>query len=125
MRNDDVKVILGLVVSLFLVVTSCTFQYWTYDTTTVTVERKERITTSDSSYYLVFTDKEVFINRDSFWYWKWNSSDVYGGLKKGMTYELAVYGWRIPFFSMYRNVVSYTACDPGPPNPGQTVLEVK
>jgi Protein of unknown function (DUF1523) len=30
---------------------------------------------------------------------------VYGALDVGKTYQMKVYGWRIPFFSMYPNIV--------------------
>lgn len=36
-----------------------------------------------------------------------SSSDVHGKLTPGR-YRFKVYGWRIPFLSTYRNVVSYT-----------------
>ena len=81
----------------------------TRDTVTFTVKDKERVTkgTGDSikSYYLVYTDSEVFENTDCLVLFKFNSSDVQGQLDKGFTYEADVYGWRIPFFSMYRNII--------------------
>ena len=87
----------------------------TGETVVVTVKDKERIvetgTDSDgypavSSKYLIFTDKETFENTDSVLKMKFNSSDVYGALDRGSTYECEVYGWRIPAFSQYRNIVS-------------------
>jgi hypothetical protein len=74
--------------------------------TTFTVESKERINKNNDSYYLVFTDKEVFKNEDSILKWKWNSSDVYGELKQGQKYTCEVCGWRIRFLSMYRNITN-------------------
>lgn len=82
----------------------------TADRATITVTDKERIVESDSegntsSKYLIFTENETFENTDSFLRMKFNSSDLQGALKKGETYQCDVYGWRIPLFSNYRNLV--------------------
>jgi hypothetical protein len=54
----------------------------------------------------VFTEEgEVFENSDTFFYQKWNSSDIYGKLTVGNKYKATVYGWRIPFLSNYRNII--------------------
>lgn len=74
-------------------------------TETFVVNEKERITTRDSGYYLVFTDGEVFENADSLLFMKFGSSDLYSKLKKGETYTVRVAGWRVPFLSMYRNIL--------------------
>lgn len=58
-----------------------------------------------SSKYLVFTESEVFENTDAFWALKFNSSDIQGQIGVGETCTLRVYGWRIPFLSMYRNIL--------------------
>ena len=79
-----------------------------------TVTDKERIVTgsgdTSSSKYLVFTETEVLQNSDSLLFLKFSSSDIQGSLKEGSTYQAKVAGWRIPFLSMYRNIV-------GKPNP--------
>ena len=56
--------------------------------------------------YLVFTDSGVFENTDSFWRWKYNSSDVQADLKRhqGKKMRIHYYGWRSPFFSAYPNI---------------------
>lgn len=60
---------------------------------------------STTSNYLVFTEGEVFENTDSWPFFKFNSSDIQGELKVGNTYRAKVAGWRVPFLSMYRNVI--------------------
>jgi hypothetical protein len=76
---------------------------------TITVSDKERIVESDgdgsSSKYLIFTENGTFENTDSFWFWKWNSSDFQGKLHVDSTYNVKVVGWRIPFLSMYPNII--------------------
>jgi hypothetical protein len=59
-----------------------------------------------SSKYLIFTDHGVYQDTDSIFYLKFNSSDVYGKLKRNHTYNCKVYGFRIPIISHYKNLVS-------------------
>lgn len=80
--------------------------YTTKDTLTVKIEDKDReCNKNNECRYVIYTDLEVFENRDSVWFLKWNSSDVYNDMKKDGTYEITVTGFRIPFFSSYRNIV--------------------
>lgn len=78
----------------------------TQETVSVTVTEKERIRDGDNDKYLIWTEDEVFENTDEFLLGKFNSSDIYGNLKENETYECKVYGWRIPLFSTYRNIIS-------------------
>ena len=77
--------------------------------TTISVTSKERIVEasgkSTSSKYLIFTKAEVFENTDSILFLKWGASDVQGALHKDKKYKVLVAGWRVPFLSMYRNIV--------------------
>ena len=65
------------------------------------------------STYLIFTDHGVYRNDDALWHIKYNSSDVYGMLDKGGLYNVKVYGWRIPIFSMYPNIVKVSPTKTG------------
>lgn len=84
----------------------------TGETVTLTVRDKERIVTgsgdSTSSKYIVYAEGETFENTDSMFDGKFNSSDLQGGLERGHTYKCRVNGWRNPFFSMHRNIISCT-----------------
>lgn len=66
----------------------------------------------DESKYLIFTkinneEIQVFEITDSFIQGRWNSSDVYADIEVGKTYSFEVVGKRIPFFSMYPNIIRY------------------
>ena len=93
---------------------SAAYQYGTQDQVTFTVTDKERITTGSGenlrSKYIVSTKDqngkiEVFENTDALLQGKFNSSDVQAKLEVGKTYDADVYGWRLPVFSTYRNIV--------------------
>lgn len=69
------------------------------------VSHKERISHNGRSYYLIFCDEEVLMNVDAWYFWKFNSSDVYRDLEIGRIYRMKVSGFRIPIFSNYRNII--------------------
>lgn len=71
----------------------------------ITIKDKERIDDNNGSKYLIFTENEVFQNTDELIKGKFNSSDVYNQLDIGEVYECEVIGWRLQFFSMYRNII--------------------
>lgn len=71
----------------------------------ITVTDKERITTNEESMYLVFTEDEVFKNTDALIFFKFNSSNIYGQLRKDSCYTVQVAGFRIPILSAYRNII--------------------
>lgn len=97
------------VIGIIAVVLFGAYYYSTVEFIELKVNDKE-ITVSGnhehtSSKYLVFTDDEVFENTDSWLFLKFNSSDIQNKLKPNEKYVVKVVGWRIPFLSMYRNVL--------------------
>lgn len=108
------KTKLLLIVGVLLVLVLCCgsifgFQAWVRSTEeVVTIKVTDTVVKangSSGSTYLVFTDKGVYANEDVMMYGKFDSSDFQSKLKKGNTYTVKVAGWRIPFFSMYKNIV--------------------
>jgi len=104
---DKVVVVVIIVLLLALVWIGITCYRSTSEDVTITIKSKERVTGrgGDDSYYLVWTHGETLCVKDSLSFTTWNASDTYGQLEIGKTYKVKVAGWRIPFFSMYRNVV--------------------
>lgn len=83
--------------------------YNTQNDINITVTDKERVTYSSgesvSSKYLIYTETEVFECTDNLLVGKFNSSDIYGQLRKDSTYLVTVYGYRVPYLSWYRNII--------------------
>lgn len=112
--NEEKKA-LGLVfVSIIffgIVIASCAFLsgYYNRETVIDKVLKTDRVVgqTGKSSQYLIFGKHETYSDHDTIAYWKWNSSDLYGAIEPGHTYKFTVYGWRVPFLSLYRNIVDY------------------
>lgn len=76
----------------------------------VTITEKERVANSESSKYLIYAEDEqgelvVFENTDNLFRFKFDSSNIYGELKVGHTYKMTVVGYRVPFLSMYQNII--------------------
>lgn len=88
-------------------------------THTVTITDKERVITQSAkdnidSKYLIYGEDEngktyVFEDTDTLFRGKFNSSDVYGALKEGKTYELTVIGFRVHIFNWYENIIDFKA----------------
>lgn len=106
------RLIIFLVVLFF--VFSCGvlpfIHYSNVETTTITVNHKERTTSSNgkttTSYYLIYAEDETLTLRDDMLYGQFNSSDIYGRINIGESYRVKVLGVRVPILSWYRNIVS-------------------
>jgi hypothetical protein len=95
-------IVLLLVGSIALsIVINTTTSYETF-----TVSGKERVTTNNSSKYLVYTNTTTFEVVDTWIHDRFSSSDFYGQIVVGKTYRAKVQGWRVPFFSMYQNIIT-------------------
>ena len=85
------------------------------DSVTATVTGKQ--VRGESGTYYVYTDEEVFVMKDSPFYFRWDSSDDWSMLEIGETYEFDVRceytGYRIPILSRYRNIIDYELVDTG------------
>lgn len=77
---------------------------------TIIVKNKERAVFGSGEQahgkYMVYTTNEVFENTDSGWFMKFNSADIQNQLEPGKTYKVKVAGWRVPFFSWFRNIIA-------------------
>ena len=77
------------------------------DAETITVKKLEQVKKSDTGKYLVFTERgEVFEITDTVMFGRWDSSDLYGRMEPGKTYKVRAAGWRVSFFSLYRNIIT-------------------
>lgn len=57
--------------------------------------------------YLVFTDKGTFEITDTLMYLRFTSSDYWGKLEVGSTYNVTATGYRVGFLSWYENIVDF------------------
>ena len=97
------------IVIIGLVAIDPILSYSTKSVVQFTVNDKAAVINNHDSQYLIYTTAGVYEDSDSLWYWKWNSSDVYNQLERGSTYTATVYGFRIPFLSLYKNIVTVSS----------------
>lgn len=102
-------------VSVFLFVLSCLiitivaqpfYAYGTHKDTVINVTNTEVKRYNETDKYLVFSDHGVFENTDSLLYFKFDSSDVQNELMNKGKFKITYYGWRVPFFSIYPNILT-------------------
>jgi len=73
-----------------------------------TVTGKENVKSWNSGKYLVYTDKTTYEVTDTWVGWRWDSSEVFGGIVVGKTYTATLQGYRVPFLSWYQNILNPT-----------------
>jgi hypothetical protein len=108
MKNQKgiTNLIVTVVLALLFVAVLAVPKYMSVGTVeNVLIKDKERIVNSEESYYLVFTDKGVYKNEDTFFFFKFNSSDVYNDLEVGQTCDLRVNWFRFGLLSWYENIL--------------------
>ena len=66
---------------------------------------KDKAVVGKSGQYLIYTDKTTYEIDDTWLHGRWDSSDVYGKMEVGKTYICTLQGYRVPFFSMYPNIL--------------------
>ena len=117
MKKEEIKDVilgflsLGLVITLILfVLTACTGSWNQYEVE-AEVNKSERVCSvaNETCEYLVFTNRGVFVNKDTRQFFKFNSRDIHGIIKEGNTYKFKVYGYRLRFFSIYPNIIEVEA----------------
>lgn len=99
-----------LIALVVIVLTGCPAMYHlSSEEIEITVSEKDNITSGSGSNmeskFLIYTEAEVFENTDSWTFIKFNSTDLQNEIKEDGTYTVKVAGWRIPFFSSYRNII--------------------
>ncbi|MFZ2664024.1 MAG: hypothetical protein WAX66_01545 [Patescibacteria group bacterium] len=81
-----------------------------YRTSTITGMIVETKVDEGNTYFVFQHDSgqtELLSNKDAWYFGKFNSGDFLMNLKVGTHYEMRVNSMRIPFLSMFRNIVSY------------------
>ena len=80
------------------------------ETRTCTITEKDRTTKvvdgNSSTDHRVWTEEcGVLSVNDSLVGMSFDTADKYGSIKVGQTYELTTMGWRVPFLSMFPNII--------------------
>jgi hypothetical protein len=84
------------------------YAYSTLKCEKIYVVKKYKMTRNGYTDFMVIDNKERHFNvNNSFWYNKWNSIEDWHKLEKNDEFNFKYYGWRIPIFGIFPNVVKY------------------
>ena len=98
---------LGVILLLILSVLACAKIGWFIGTSKTQVAVVTRVEVK-KGIYMIYTDKGVYKNIDSFIGLKFNSGDIYGKIITGKTYEIKSSGIRSTFTSSFPNILKLT-----------------
>lgn len=105
----EIAITIAIIFCIGFMVATPFIQRATATTVIITVEDKgTKRSGSNSDKYLIYTDNGTYEITDSIAFFRWNSSDLYGSMKIGSTYECTVCGFRNPFLSSYENIITAT-----------------
>lgn len=101
---------------LIIIIGFICYPYVTRSQDTITINKTEVKRSNNSDKYLIFAtdsngEKVVLENTDSIAFLKFDSSDIQGELEVGTTYNIETSGIRIPFLSVYKNILEIEKVD--------------
>jgi hypothetical protein len=108
LRPSDYRYGVVILLAVILFVGGCAAgcaSFYKEDAVSVTVEDKESIAKDGGHEYRVYTEDATYVVKDSIIKTRFASSDDYRNLKVGKTYDCQKFGWRIPFFSAFENLI--------------------
>lgn len=100
--SDAFLLIVGALMVALVVFIPISIYKCSASTETVTVIGKE----VKNDVYMVYTENETFCISDDVLSLRFDSSDCYGAIELGETYEVDAIGFRIKPLSVYRNILS-------------------
>ena len=100
-----IVIILGVLIFLLSIVYDISFALTTGKETITVEEKWVKYHGEDAKYLVSSTNGQVFQITDTFWKWRWNSSNLYAQLEPDKEYAIVTQGWRFPFFSDYKNIL--------------------
>lgn len=93
-------------IAVILLVGACAVPYAKTDSVTILVKDKESINTEDGHEYRVSTDQGTFVMKDTILHGRFDTADEYGALDRGQRYHCEKFGFRIPLFSSFENLIN-------------------
>ena len=96
----------AVLVSIAVIIVLILYSYFIPDTIRTRITDAQL--TKVEGYFMIATEYRPLVNHDAWYRFKYNSGNVQNEAirLKGKQVMIRKYGWRIPLFSMYENVVS-------------------
>ena len=109
---DFIKLVLGVVIVVTVIGFSMLIfeKFITQKTITIKIALVEKKTIrSGDVYYLIYTENEIFENRNNYFHGKQNANELGINFKNGKSYKVKVVGYnfgvKLPFFLKHRNIL--------------------
>lgn len=105
-RSSKGFAVAAVLIGLTILVGAVLYSYFISDTIRTRITDAQL--TKVDRYFMIATEDRPFVNHDAKYRLKFDSGNIQNEAirLKGRTVRIRKYGWRIPFFSMYENVVS-------------------
>jgi hypothetical protein len=96
----------AVLVGIAVVIVTILYSYFIPDTIRTRITDAQL--TKVDGYFMIATEYRPLVNHDAWYRFKYDSGNVQNDAirLKGKEVTIRKYGWRIPLFSMYENVVS-------------------
>jgi hypothetical protein len=96
----------AVLVSIAVIIVLILYSYFIPDTIRTRITDAQL--TKVDGYFMIATEYRPLVNRDAKYRFKFNSGNIQNEAirLRGKEVMIRKYGWRIPLFSMYENVVS-------------------
>lgn len=95
-----------LVIPIPIISVHLCYAYGTQQTDIIHIKHSYMYTQNGGTEFMVIDKNGKHYNvNNSFWYWKWNSIEDWHNIKIGDTISVKYYGYRIPLFGMFPNIV--------------------
>ena len=96
----------AVLVSVAVIIVLILYSYFIPDTIRTRITDAQL--TKVDGYFMIATDDRPLVNHDAKYRFKFDSGNIQNEAirMKGKVVRIRKYGWRIPLFSMYENIVS-------------------
>jgi len=88
------------------------YAYSTVKTEEIKVMTKYKLVNRGFTNFMIIDNKGRHFNvNNSLWFWKWDSIEDWSSIKTQNSLFIKYYGWRIPLFGLFPNIVNSNIID--------------
>jgi hypothetical protein len=84
----------------------CSYAIITSKNKIIRVDKKYKFVRNGFTEFIIIDENGQHYNvNNSFWFWKWNSIEDWHKIETNKKCNIKYYGWRIPLFGLFPNIV--------------------
>jgi len=69
------------------------------------INKYKKVDFGKTDFMIIDSKGRHFNVNNSLWYWKWDAVEDWGKIEKDMSLAIKYYGWRMPIFGLFPNIV--------------------